>query len=541
MIDGKSANSHPNCSMRQQLRHQVLRHQTSLFLAAILLLAAGLRLYALRFSLPAAFNPDEDLLVMPAMNILKTGSFAPLRMDYGTFFIYLLVPFYTALFLLQMRDGLIGSVDELRLYEHGTFPAIFPHPEYVLVARLLVVAFGVGTVVVAFLLARRLGNARQGLLAALLVAVMPDLVLHAHFAVTDVPLSFMATLSIYLLVRVYDNWESDSLWAYAGAGFVCGLAAATKYNGALLLLPLVLVPLLKVRSLDDLLRARVLAGPLGMAAGFVAGTPYALLDLPAFVHAFGSNLRIYNRPGYYPTGSTVTWWLTYLFTHRNAPAVWLGLAGAVIGLVRWGRRGWLVHLFVFAYLLTIFGQSERQQRTWLAVAPLIAVYGGLALDTAWAWWQRRTAGQKRRRVAGAAAVLALVLVWLFVRAAEANRALATVDVRTNAQLWIEANIPPGTPLAVDRFPPNISPDLWPMTQVFALYMQDLAWYQAQGIRYLIVGDIIHDAYRLSDEDWRRYTALIDQMCLVAEIEGSWVAAPDRRIWIYEVPPCSRPG
>lgn len=527
--------------MRQQLLNPLRRHQISFLLAAILLLAAGLRLYALRFSLPAAFNPDEDLLVMPAMNILKTGDFTPLRMDYGTFFIYLLVPLYAALFLLQMRDGLIGSVDELRLYEHGAFPAIFPHPEYVLVARLLVVAFSVGAVLIVFMLARRLGNERQGLLAALLAAVMPDLVLHTHFATTDIPLSFMAVLSLYLIVRVYDDWERDSLWAYAGAGFVCGLAASTKYNGALLLLPLGLLPLLKARSLDDLISARTLAGPLGMAAGFVAGTPYALLDLPAFVHAFGSNLRIYNRPGYDPTGSTLGWWLEYLFTHRNAPAVWLGAAGAVISLFRWGRRGWLIHIFVAAYLFTIFGQSERQQRSWLAIAPLVAVYGGLALDTAWVWWRRRMADNRRWRVAAPAAVLALVLVLLLLRAAEANRALATADVRTNAQQWIEANIPPGTPLAVDRFPPNISPEVWPMTQVFGLYMQDLAWYQAQGIRYLVIGDIIHDAYRLSDEDWQRYTELTGQLCLVTEVEGSWVAAPDRRIWIYEVPPCSDPA
>lgn len=478
---------------------------------------------------------------MPAMNMLKTGSYAPLRIDYGTFFIYLLVPLYAALFLLQMRDGLLGSVDDLRLYEHGAFPAIFPHPEYVLMARLLVVAFGVGTVLVVFMLARRLGNTRQGLLAALLAAVMPDLVLHAHFATTDIPLSFMVALSIYLLVRAYDNWERDNLWAYAGAGFVCGLAASTKYNGALLLVPLGLLPLLKVRSLDGLLSARTLAGPLGMAAGFLAATPYALLDLPAFVHAFGANLRIYNRPGYDPAGSTVIWWFEYLFTHRNAPAVWLGAVGATLGLARWGRRGWLIHLFVAAYLLTTFGQAERQQRSWLAVAPLVAVYAGLALDTIWGWWQARTAHDRRWQIGGAAAGLTIVVGLLLFRTAEVNRALATTDVRTNAQLWIEANISPGTRLAVDRFPPNISPDVWPMTQVFALYMEDLAWYQAQNIRYLVVGDIIHDAYRLSEQDWQRFNTLIEQLCPVAEIEGSWVAAPDRRIWIYEVPPCSASG
>lgn len=516
-------------------------HKTSLLLAAILVLSAGLRLYALRFSLPAAFHPDEDLLVMPAVNMLKTGSYAPMRMDYGTFFIYLLVPLYAALFLLQMRDGLIGSVDDLSLYVHGAFPAVFPNPEYVLVARLLVVAFGVATVAVVFMLARRLGNDRLGLLAALLVALTPDLVMYSHFGVTDVPLSFMITLSLYLLIRAYDNWDHDSLWAYAGAGLVCGLAASTKYNGALLLLPLGLLPLLKTRTLDDLLRVRTLAGPLAMAAGFLAGTPYALLDLPAFLHAFGNNLHIYNQPGYELTGSTPLWWLNYLFTGHNAPLAWLGLVGGALSVARWGRRGWLIHVFVVAYLLTIINQSDRQPRSWLAIAPLMAIYAAVALDAAWVWWRGRATTDRWLRLLVPAAVLALVLTSLLWRTVEVNRALATTDVRHSAQLWIEANIPPGTRLAIDRFPPNIATDVWPTTQIFGVYMQNLAWYQEQGIRYLVFGDVIQNRDRLSDEDWQRYLALTEQLCPVAEIEGSWLAAPDRLIWVYEVPPCSPPG
>ena len=526
--------------MSQRALPWLSSHKTSILLAAILALSAGLRLYALRFSLPAAFHPDEDLLVMPAMNILKTGDFAPIRMDYGTFFIYLLVPLYAALFLLQMRDGLIGSVDDLGLYVHGTFPAVFPHPEYVLVARLLVVAFGVATVAVVFMLARRLGNDRLGLLAALLVALTPDLVMYSHFGVTDVPLAFMISLSLYLLIRAYDNWDDDSLWAYAGAGFVCGLAASTKYNGALLLLPLGLLPLLKTSTLDDLLRVRTVAGPLAMAAGFLAGTPYALLELPTFLHAFGSNLRIYNLPGYELTGSTPLWWLDFLFTDRNAPLAWLGLVGGALSIPRWGRRGWLIHVFVIAYLFTIINQSDRQARSWLAIAPFMAIYAAVALDAVWVWWQGRATADRRLRLIVPATLLALVLALLLWRTVEVNRALATTDVRHNAQLWIEANISPGTRLAVDRFPPNITTDVWPTTQIFGIYMQDLAWYQEQNIRYLVFGDVIQSRDRLSDEDWQRYLTLTDQLCLVAEIKGSWLAAPDRRIWIYEVPPCRLP-
>src|SRR5690242_400292 len=68
-------------------------------------------------------------------------------------------------------------------------------------ARLLVAAFGLATVIVVYLLGRLLYDHRIGLVAALLLAVMPYHVGVSRQVLLDVPMTFMATTSLYFVAR----------------------------------------------------------------------------------------------------------------------------------------------------------------------------------------------------------------------------------------------------------------------------------------------------------------------------------------------------
>lgn len=522
----------------ENLRHLSENQRTALLVAALVLLAAVLRLAALNFDLPHVYHPDEDALVMPAMTILKSGDFQPTRMDYGSLFIYILVAVYLLVFIASARSGAIERVDALQIMERGAYPGIFPHPEYVLAARLVSAAFGIGIIVVVFMLGRRLGGTRIGLVAAGLAAVLPDLVVHSHYATTDTAATCMIVLSLYLLLRAYDHWPHDTLWAYAGAGFVCGLAVATKYSNAFIALPLLLVPLLRVSSLDDFLRLRVLIGPVALVFGFLAGTPYALLNLPEFAYWTGYVLRVYNQPAYEAVGTTWQWQLTYLLGGRNALVVIPGFIGLILSLRLWGRRGWIIASFVLIFLYTIFTQDARQTRSWLPLAPLFALYAALALQTLITWLTTRRRNFQSpisQSLTLLLPVLLLIpLLWLSIAAV---RNLAADDVRTVTQQWIEQNIPPGTTLSFDRFPANVDPAQWPVVNVFGHYQHDLAWYEEQGVDYLFVGDVIHDPAVLSAEDTTRYQTLLAQLCPVQTLSGSILATAGRQIAIYKRPPC----
>jgi hypothetical protein len=290
---------------------------------------------------------------------------------------------------------------------------------------------------------------------------------------------------------------------------------------------------------------RVLAGPLGMVLGFLAGTPYALLDLPEFAYWAGYVLRAYHRPFYDPAGATWQWQLSYLLGGRNALVVIPGFIGFLLSFRAWGQRGWILSSFALVFVYTILTQDARQTRSWLPLAPIFALWAALALESLWRWLRLRLQNKTRTGadVFGLlwsspmnllVLLLFIPLLWLSLIAV---RTLAADDVRTLTQQWIEQNVPPGTTLSFDRFPANVDPAVWPVVNVFGHHQHDQAWYQEKGVGYLFAGDVVHDPAQLSTEDTARYRALLAELCPVETLTGSILATAGRQISIYKFPPC----
>ena len=100
-------------------------------------------------------------------------------------------------------------------------------------ARLLVAVLGVATIGVVYLLGRVLYGRRIGLVAALLLAVMPYHVGVSRQVLLDVPLTFMATTSLYFLARYC---RDGGLRTLLTAAAVLGGAVLTKET-AIVLVP----------------------------------------------------------------------------------------------------------------------------------------------------------------------------------------------------------------------------------------------------------------------------------------------------------------
>lgn len=506
-------------------------------LALILVAALALRLVGADFGLPYLNHPDEDALVMPAINILKTGDWAPARMEYGTLHIYLLTAVFAGVFALLARSGRIATVDQLPLYERGTIPAVYQFPEFFLAARIFSALLGTLFVLLVYMLGRRLGNRRLGLIAAAVAAFLPAIVVNGHFATPDTALMFWVALALTLLLRVYDDWDADSGWAYAGAGFVCGLAASTKYNGVLLAAPLLLAPMLRVRSLDEALRLRVLGGPLAMAAGFLAGTPYAVLDPPEFLEWLGYSLHLYNAPGRTVAMPVWLWHLRSHFTSPHAPLIVLAAIGVALSFRHWGaRRAAIVNVFPIVLWLAILGQTNAQARMWFPGAAPVVLWAALALhlvvQRAAAFLQAR---QRDRRWAWALVFLLLAPLLAFSLRYDLN--FLQDDVRTKARQWIAAHIPAGTPLAVDYFHPQLDPAVWPQTRSFAIQDHDYQWYVEQGVEYIVLNEALTDFARQSPEAEARYHNLLSRLCEAGSVRGPFLAATTFDIKIYRVEGC----
>lgn len=524
--------------MIEKGRNFLALHKFSIALALILLLAFGLRIWGIGFGLPNLYHPDEDAVVMPAINIIKTGNLEPTRMEYGSLHIYLLTAVSALTFVRMARNGgYLESPADLPIYERGTYPAVYPYAEYFLASRLVSVLLGVGIVLLLYMLVTRLTNKRQGLLAALLAAILPALVTHSHFATTDTALTFWSLLGLYLIIRVFDNWEDDSLWSYVGAGFVCGLAASTKYNGIVLIVPLVLVPLLKAKSLDELLNIRTFSGLFSMGLGFLAGTPYAIVNLPKLLYWVSYSLRLYNSPGQNLVGTSWQWHLNYHLNSSNTMVLVFGVVGFFFSWRYWGWcRALIINSFTLIFWLAIVSQTHREVRMWLPTAPIFIAWAVLLIDLLsgflreieWPTWTKR---------AVSFVGIGMILLFLGNRSIAISSGFASEDVRSQTQQWIEANIPTETAIAVEYFSPNLDITLWPVTKVFSLHQNPPEWYQEQGVEYFVFSEAGNDPSKMPEGDWARRQEFIANYCLVESFSGPFLSAEIMSMWVYRSGDC----
>lgn len=516
------------------VRIQLREHWTTVCLAFLLLVAFGLRVRGVGFGLPNLYHPDEDAVLMPAINILITGDFDPMRMDYGTLHVYVLTAVSMVVFALSARNGQIQDTNQLTIFERGSYPATYPFPEYFVAGRVVSAVMGTGIVLLTYALARRLGNQRQGLIAATITAVLPAMVSKSHYITTDIPVTFWVMFGLYLLIRAYDHWSTDTIWAYIGAGLVCGLATSTKYNAVILVVPLLLTPLFRVYTLDRWLRLRVIGGPLAMAVGFLFGTPYALLNIPKFLHWFGYSLRLYNAPRDLPI-PVWQWHLNYHLTSPHVLIIILGIIGFVFSFSQWGKRALIVNSFAIVLWAAILSQTNAQARMWIPSAPIFAMWATLTLD--WGIQKLEWQLQAILKYKFVAYIPLIVLAPLLITSIRYGTQLQGNDARTVAQQWVETNVPPGTAIAVDYMSPNLNTNRWPVTKLFFLFDKDINWFIENNIEYLIVSTAPSDFSKLEPSAYRRYQQIIASSCLVQIIQEPILTSTETNMKIYHVGPC----
>ena len=249
-------------------------------LAAILAGGAALRFWNLTTGLPYRVGDDEPVIAERAIHIIQTWDFNPHFFDYPGLYIYLQALVAYLRFLAGFVTGLWRSLEEVHL-EH-----LF------LWTRVLNAALGTATVLIVYRAGLRWGQ-RVALLAAGLMAVWPNHVRESHFALTDVPLTFLTTFALLLSLRAH---ETKRLMWFLAAGASVGLAAATKYGGAIA----IVMPLIAAAATEMPLSSRAsrAAAAAGVAiCAYVMGAPYTFLDLPAFLKGFSYLMTFYQpRP-----------------------------------------------------------------------------------------------------------------------------------------------------------------------------------------------------------------------------------------------------
>jgi len=412
----------------------------------LFLLPLALRLAPVDHGLPRSYVPDTHA-VRAALGMVRDKDPVPEVGQYSTYpnlLPYSLIPAYAAVYL---GGRVMGEWDSPEDYGN----ALLDDPGLPnLIARLVVVLFGVLTTWAVFRGARAAGLGVGAWCAAWLVATG---CLHTHLSVHErpwVPMVFFQALSAWAAVAYV---KTSRPWHLVACSVAAGLAFACHQSG---LATFALCGLAWVFAMREGVGSstpgrRFLVGAGALAAGLVAalllGHPYLLVHggtpTGAVVGGGGADFSV----GGQGVVLGLRWQsladLSAAFFAYDPILILLGLAGA---LSAW-RRPSLRPLLIFAVLWAAFFMTQQNDhvRYLLPLTVLLAIFGGAFCERQ---WKRGPAG------VGALCLLALPLL----QDIRFALVLQATDVRVEAEEDLR-ELPLGSVVAIDRYGPALDLDM----------------------------------------------------------------------------------
>ena len=423
-----------------------------LILAGILAVGLAFRVVGLGYGLPAVYNPDEIAITSRAL-AFATGDLNPHNFLYPTLYFYVLFGWLGAFFV---GASIFGVHPDVAAFQ----TAFFTDPTNVYLAgRFLSVVCGLATIVLLFLLARRLFDGATGLLAAWFLAVSPVAVRDAHYVKHDVPVTLIVVVALVAIARVWPgrappaevpartaaaypgHGSHPNLLAASIAGAACGVATSTHYYAVFVVVPLAVALLWRARDwrLAGALRAGIAAGVAAVIA-FFACSPFLLVELDTAWRDIAANRAIVMDRAVAGGGAfgSVPAYLRLLWTEAVGwPVVVAAGCGALLAGLRRPKLVLLLVSFPVVFLLFI-GNTVPATRYLNPVLPFVALFAAVGVsETA------RSVAPRRRPLAAVA--LGVALTWpALVLSARTGWFFNQTDTRTLARDVIEQEVPAGS-------------------------------------------------------------------------------------------------
>jgi hypothetical protein len=314
---------------------------------------------------------------------------------------------------------------------------------------------------------------------------------------------------------------------YLLAGLCAGLAGATKYNGAVVMVvPVTAHVLTDSKGEWGWLNGGLFLMVAGFLIGFFGGNPFALGNLPDFLNDLATVLYHYGtqHPGFEGTGNW-RWYASALFT--SADALWMvaGILGGIGLLWRDWKKGLLLLSFPLLYYLVISSFVVRFERNLVPLLPFLALGGGWLLDAGSDWlierlkWSRLLGHMLAILGAGLLVVLPLIATVSF------DWALGQTDHRETAGQWVEKHIQPGTKIAIEHYSIPFDYDQYHVEDIIRMSNHDLDWYQQEGFEVLIVSDGIWEVLLHQPEIYADQVAAYNELTASSDLLAEFVPQP----------------
>ncbi len=479
--------------------------KTKSWLLILTLVALSIRLWGIAYDLPYIYHPDEPWPIRIGYRMLTTGDFNPDFFHWPSFTIYLNWLIQASYFAVGKLLGFVDSPQDVApLVELMMGVTYSPTPIIVLLGRMVTVLFGVGTVLITAQTARRLTNKiESGLLVGLMMALSPPIVLHNRFITPDTYATFFVSAVVLLSTMVLQQGKTRS---YLVAGICIGLAASSKYNAGMVGIVLLVAHFLRSGRKGFRDYRLYLAFLLSVSA-FLATTPYAVLDFPAFYEGLQYNSQHYSTGHAGMEGDTLRWYVEYLWKTSGG----IGLAamlGVLFGKFVDNKQRFLLVLFPALYFSTISSFVVRNSRTILPIIPflflLAAAFLAQLLDRA-----NLLPSKKLRQSGriGLACVMVAMLAFLAWQTTTDTLKLTTTNSRETARVWIAENLPHGAKIGIEAYAPFVDPVQFSVHGIGSMINHEPEWYIENDFDYLICGQDMYGRY-LGDPE--RYSAEVAQ-------------------------------
>ncbi len=512
--------------MTEREWHEAIDMRRSVIgLTAVLVCAAALRFWSLGSGIPFAVGADEPQIMERVVRMMKTGDFNPHFFHYPSLYIYAQLVVACVRFLAGAMAGTFTSLNQAGASDFYAW------------GRAVTAILGTATVYLVYRIGMRWG-ARHALLAAGLLAVMPNHVRESHYVLTDVPTTFFCALTFLLALRAM---EKGTLGAMAWAGAAAGLAAGTKYNAiVVLVLPIIAVYSVPADRGPRLPGVLVAVGA-AIAAVFVV-SPYTVLALPEFLNSFADLARSYGTRA----ESSKAGWSVYLKHLRLGfgwPSLLLMLGGVGLALYRLvsgpgQARFAMLLVFPVLYFWLIATRDLIYARYLLPILPFLCLLVGIAVISGVSLL-RRFAIPRAIRTTLITGLTVAALLPPAIQAVGFDLMIGKKSTYAVAYDWIASHVPPGAKISIETGGFQIPGERYRVEQLHRLIDHDYEAYTSSGVEYLVAssqafGDCFAAPQRYPD-DYASYQRLFGQVTLLTAFVPS-ATHPGPEVRVYKVRP-----
>lgn len=436
-------------------------------LIGIVILAAIFRLYGINWDQGFHLHPDERAITLFTVPLKIPTSIQELVSVNSSlnphFFAYGSLPLY----LLKLSGGMLNNVS----------PLFAQYDKINLAGRFLSVLFDIGSLLLIYLMGKKLFNKNVGNLSAFFYAISVLPIQLSHFYAVDAILNFFIILTLYLLIKFY---EKPTIRNALLTGATFGFALGTKISATVILASIGLAltidfllvflknphhPKIWFPHVPKLIKTLILKGvivSLSAIAVFIIVEPYALIDFNEFwrqtmqqrqmtydAFTFPYTLQYVGKiPYFYELKNIFLWGLGPILASTSFIGA---LYFSVISIKKEKETKWAQELilvvFFWTYFLVVGKFAVGWMRYMLPLYPLLTLFAALLV------WRLRVLIKKIQKIPTPLFIIlnSLFIILLLVWPLAFMNIYTKSNTRVLASNWIYQNIPLDKTLAVEHW------------------------------------------------------------------------------------------